>query len=337
MSGAAASGEDSRTVFATRRSVLLATTALPLAACGVRLERDAPQIPGVPTATPPADIAVMQETIARLRALSRALSGQEPAPWTGRLAALHSKQADELTRIAASAGITVEPSTVASSTGVTTTNSSTSTPVTTRPAPTSSPGSATTSSSTITVHPAGVLEADEIKPGRFGAVIRASAQHRPVLLAVLAGHRTGARLLGAVDSPVITGLSATSAVTVLGPVRTATYAAEVLIAKTQVKQRGDLAGLLSFLYAERMRLGSEAGSLAPAEQLSYALPAGSDDPTRARTTMAHLLGSCVVAAASVSGEERDPGGARRTLELWGDLAAAAWTWGTAPTTFLGLK
>lgn len=337
----------------TRRSFLLAGLALPLAGCSIRLERDAPHILGIPTAAPPADSQVMQDAVTRLRAVAAHLVGQEPAAWTVPLQRLHTDQADRLVRIAASAGIeitdpTASPSSTVSSTPPSATSSdstsdstsattSSSTTVTTDPAPTSTPGSASATTSSLPSYPAAATEAAAITPAALRVAAGAAAANRPVLLATLAGHRAAARVLARADLPVGTGLPAPAAAAVLEPLRLAVYVAETVIAKTPGKDRGELSTLLTTLYAERMRLGSEAGASARPEQLSYALPTGADDPARARTTMAGLLHDCAIATASRAGDVTTAPGATRLVQLWGDLVAAAWTWGQAPDTFLGLR
>lgn len=336
----------------TRRTLLLAGLALPLAGCGIRLERDAPEILGIPTLPPPADSTVMQDTVTRLRQVAGALAGQDPAAWTAPLRALHTDQADRLTRIAASAGIEISaPATSSSSTSTSSPQTGTAAPttspttVTTDPAPTSTSastsGGSTASSgataSTVTVHPASTTETAAFTANAVAAAAAATGEHRPALLATLAGHRCGARLLGATDLPVSVGLPSASAAAVLEPVRLAVYVAETLIAKTAAKDRTELSTLLSLLTAERMRLGTEAGTAAKPEQLSYALPSGTDDPAHTRTTMARLVHDCATAVAAQSGTATTTGAATRLVQLWGDLTAAGWQWGQAPDTFLGLR
>lgn len=331
----------------TRRTLLLAGLALPLAGCGIRLERDAPEILGIPTLPPPADSTVMQDTVTRLRQVAGALAGQDPAAWTAPLRSLHTDQADRLTRIAASAGIEISaPATSSSSSSSTSspqTGTTAPTTVTTDPAPTSAsmPGGSATSSgataSTVTVHPASTTETAAFTASAVAAAAAATGEHRPALLATLAGHRCGARVLGATDLPVSVGLPSASAAAVLEPVRLAVYVAETLIAKTAAKDRTELSTLLSLLTAERMRLGTEAGTAAKPEQLSYALPSGTDDPAHTRTTMARLVHDCATAVAAQSGTATTTGAATRLVQLWGDLTAAGWQWGQAPDTFLGLR
>lgn len=346
----------------TRRSLLLAAAALPLAGCGIRLERDAPEIPGVPTATPPADTRVMQDAITRLRAVADAIAGQQPDAWTTPLRRWHTDQADRLTEVAASAGIEItagatatestgSPSSTATATA-TATATSTSSPVTTEPVPTSAGPDATgtagehsattsasrsgTTSTTVTTYPAAATELAALTPAAITAAAAASAPHRPALLATLAGHRAAARLLGRTDLPTGTGLPPAAAAVVLEPVRACVYVAELLIAKTAAKDRGDLSALLTRLYAERMRLGVEAGAAAKPEQLSYELSADQQDPSKAPATMTQLLQETVNAVASQAGSASDARSATRLVQLWGDLAATAWQWGRAPSTFLGL-
>ncbi|REF30733.1 hypothetical protein [Calidifontibacter indicus] len=331
----------------TRRTLLLAGLALPLAGCGIRVERDAPEILGIPTLPPPADSTVMQDTVTRLRQVAGALAGQDPAAWTAPLRALHTDQADRLTRIAASAGIEISAPATSSSSSTSTSSpqagTTAPTTVTTDPAPTSAsmPGGSATSSgataSTVTVHPASTTETAAFTASAVAAAAAATGEHRPALLATLAGHRCGARVLGATDLPVSVGLPSASAAAVLEPVRLAVYVAETLIAKTAAKDRTELSTLLSLLTAERMRLGTEAGTAAKPEQLSYALPSGTDDPAHTRTTMARLVHDCATAVAAQSGTATTTGAATRLVQLWGDLTAAGWQWGQAPDTFLGLR
>lgn len=330
-----------------RRSVVLAALALPLAGCSIRLERDAPKIPGIPTAAPPADAALMPEAISRLYSLVASIEAAGPTTLSQTLTKWHTDQAQELTRLAAADGITV------STTPETTGSPATSPLPTTSPGDTSSPTSsapvratstsmgtsaATSAPSASASNPAAVgkLEAAQLSQTWLARVTPASQRHRPALLAVCAGHQAAAGMLATTALPPRTGLPAAAAVAPLTAVRTATYAAEQLVAKTALKNRGELSALLTVLYAERMRLGAEAAGMAPAEQLTFALPAGADDPAKARQTMGRLLDDCVLAVASQIDKVPTLLAATRAVQLWGDLAAAAWRWGAPPQTFLGL-
>lgn len=293
----------------TRRALLIAGVALPLGGsltgCSVRLERDAPRIPGVPTQAPPTDRALLQSAIARLRAVTAAAEGVD-----GTIAARHHAQLDRLIAVAASDGITA--------------------PVTPSPGVAATPAVPSKAA-------AAALESAQLAPAWLRQVAGADDRHRPMLAAVLASQQGAARTLGGTPLPVRTGLGATDALVVLRRYWVATYAAEQLVARTAPKQRRLLSGLLTTLYAERSRLTGEAGPARPTEPLTFVLPSRAADPTAARNIMGPLLADIVTACASVSSTGSRPASITRLTQLWGDAATLAASWGSPPAPFLGLS
>ncbi|GAB3579221.1 hypothetical protein GCM10027579_04270 [Calidifontibacter terrae] len=157
-----------------------------------------------------------------------------------------------------------------------------------------------------------------------------------MLAAILASQQWAAGSLKGKPLPARPGLAAADAAVVLRRLWVATYAAEQLIARTPTKQRAGLSVLLTWLYAERSRLTLEAGPLKPTEPLSFVLPTNATDPAAARAVMGPLVADIVSACASAStGGSRAPS-ITRIIQLWGDSAAQAETWGHPPTPFLGL-
>ncbi|AKU16473.1 DUF4439 domain-containing protein [Luteipulveratus mongoliensis] len=287
----------------TRRAVVAGVLGLTGAAflggCSVRLERDAPDIPGLKTPDPPPDQPVLLATLADLRRLHTAA---EATPGEGaRLAAMHQAQADRLAAVVAGLGIT---------------------------APT------TTSPATPVLGSAEVAFA----PGaRVADIARASTTYVPMLAAVLASRGAAGQSLGQAPVWPAARMPSALAVSLLAAVRPAVYGFEMIAARTPSKERKPVRATLKQLYAARSSLEAAAGAAAPPAQLTYQLPfAITDASSRSRLAQELLTAMVTTAAGQAAGVRGRPADLSGLLDVWSTAIALSWTWGVAPTAFPGL-
>lgn len=350
----------------SRRAVLLGLAGFGLTGCSIRLEKDAPRVPGVPTQKPPRDAAVLRELVRRLYTVRDAAQG-DPRGKSAGLDALHEAQLDRVTKVAASGGIEVPeptaspspsatlPSATASSASAPATDSTDAAdptaPATSTTGTSTAPGAttdATSTSSTATDDPTAsasqetadsvrTVESAQLRRAWIRKVAGLEDDHRAMAAAVLASHQYAARVLNGRALPGSTALPSADAVAVLAPVRRAVYAAETLAARTKVPDRTKLTPLLTYLHAERMRLTGEAGAKAPPEPLTHDLPDAVTDPTKAQEVLGPLLQDVLTACASRAVTASKPASAVRFVQLWGDTAHAASRWSVTVDAFLGLR
>ncbi len=287
-----------------RRRALLAGAAgaslLALAGCGIRLERDAPHIPGLKTAGPPADQAALQGLL-DVTTAAQAVAAADKAAWGPRLAAIHGQQVTRLTQVMATQGMTV------------------------RSATTSPVGS-------------GMLPAEQAGVARLASIASTTSGNLPMAAAVVVSQAAACRVLGTParfsgqelpDQQVL--------LAVLPALRTATYGFEVLAAKTPLKERKDAAAALQTLAAARSEWEAAAGSAAPAEPPGYALPVAPTTPDNRRALARRLLGDVATTAASqVDGVRGRASQLAGLAQVWSDAVGLGWQWGSAPTAFPGL-
>lgn len=322
-------GTDQRSL--PRRSLLLlgaAAASTALTGCSIRLEQDAPPIPGIPTQGPVADQALLLSTLSGLRQLVQVAQRAGQIRWAPRLATLHRAQLTHLTQIIAALGIAVPsepaatPPAVSSPTGTSTAGSRTSTAAL-----------AATSATLAGVELAG------LSASAIGAVARGDDTNLPMLGALLATRGAAAAVLGRPTAWTGDGgPSAPVAVALLNAVRPAVYGLEVVAAKTPLKDRATVRATLTPLYGARAQLEAVAGSQAPADQLSYALPVQVTDAASGRRLAQQLLGRVVTTAASqVPATHHQPGELTALLRLWSGATAESWRWGVTPTPFPGLR
>ncbi|KNX37526.1 DUF4439 domain-containing protein [Luteipulveratus halotolerans] len=295
-----------------RRALLSAAlgvgAAMTLGACSVRLESDAPGIPGLRTQEPTPDQKVLLATFVDVRGLEQTAltSGGVGA----RLAPVHKAQLSRLTDVIAGLGLTppVMPANAGSA------------------APTAS----------------GDLAAAEL---RFGAgagpagLAQASAAHLPMLASIMATRGAGALLAGSTPTwPGEKPLAPAVSSALLAAVRPAVYGLETISALTPEKQRKPVRALLRDVTAERSRLEAAAGTTAPAPPLTYRLPGRTDTPAARAQLVTRLLSDVVTAAAGqVSVARGRPGELTGLVALWSRSTARAWQWGVTPGPFPGLQ
>ncbi|NNG40366.1 DUF4439 domain-containing protein [Flexivirga sp. ID2601S] len=284
-----------------RRRALLTGAAgaslLTITGCGIRLERDAPHIPGLKTAGPPADQAALQGLLDRASA-ARAAATADKSAWGPRLSAIHGQQATRLTEVMATQGMTARTGSAA-------------------PAGT------------------GLLATEQAGAAALASVASVTASNLPMAVAVVVSQAAACRVLGKPaqfagrvlpEQKVLLG--------VLPSLRTATYGFEVLAAKTPVKDRKDAAAALKIIAATRAAWEAAAGTAAPVEPPGYALPVQPTTPDNRRALARRLLTDVASAAASqvtdVRGRAPQLGG---LAQVWSDAVGLAWQWGVAPTAF----
>ena len=276
-----------------------------LGACSLRLESDAPGIPGLRTQEPTPDQKVLLATLVDLRGLEQ--TALAAGGVGARLAPVHKAQVSRLTDVIAGLGLTP--------------------PV--APSASAPPAS-------------GDLAAAEV---RFGAgagpadLARASATHLPMLASIMTTRGAGALLAGRTPTwPGETPLAPAVSSALLGAVRPAVYGLETISALTPEKQRKPVRTLLRDVTAERSRLEAAAGSTAPAPPLTYRLPGRTDTPAARAQLVTRLLSDVVTATAGQASVVRDrPGELTGLVALWSRSTARAWQWGVTPGPFPGLQ
>ncbi|NHN54287.1 hypothetical protein G9U51_00620 [Calidifontibacter sp. DB0510] len=296
-----------RPVAPLARRTVLAGGILALAGCGVRLERSAPRIPGIPTQGPPPDGELLLATIDRLNRAATTV-GAAASPWGTRLASVHLTQSRKVIEVAASQGVRV---------------------------PTSAPTLPSTDGATPLA-----VESEGATPAVVRAIAGAEPAIMPMLLVIAATQAAGSSLLGAPPAADPAPVSGSVANALLTPVRRATYAVEVAIAKTPLAQRTTLRALLTMLYAERSRIEVAAGAKAPAPPTAFSLPVAADTPQRRTQLVQRVLADVVQACGHATGTRDGLGGADGAVGLvrtWGVFLSAAWTAGVAPAAFPGLR
>jgi hypothetical protein len=327
----------------TRRAVLgggAATfAAIALSACGIRLEDDAPRLPGVPERRPiPAEsflLALWRHTgdlERRAAGLGGVVTGL-PA----RLAALHREQAMVLRAELATLGVPesvladAERSTASVTSGTTT--------GTTGPT-----GSATTSSAT-TPAPSGpkalaAEEASDLGPTAIASLAQVSSAAVPLVGSVLAQRSAAATLLGAPARwPEPAWSTPSLAATYLETTRAAVYGFEVVTAQSPGGAQHRLAAAtLASLRARAARQETWAGESAGPPDLAYPLPFAVTTPAAARRLAVAVLTDLRAAVARELGTAGEDTVALGMLVQWlADSEVLASRWGVALAPFPGLK
>lgn len=299
----------------TRRAALIAGTAgvlgLALGGCSVRLEDDAPALPGLETRGPAPDQDLLLASWRSLQSLS-ALAASVPAGdsvWIAPIASAHRAQQDRLAGLIAGLGVTPSPGapTVSAATGGT----------------------------------AEALRTAEMRliPGSdLAAVAAGQSDNVPMLTSILAFRAAASTVLG--TTPAIAGARTPSgqvAVHLLAAVRPAVYGLEIVAARTPAKQRDQVRDTLKAMYGARSRLEGAAGSAAPPDQLSYQLPVAVTDEASGKQLAQQLLAAVVTASASqasaLRGQSAQLGG---LIQLWSTAASWGWRWGSPVEPFPGL-
>jgi hypothetical protein len=306
----------------TRRDLLrlaaAAVTAPLLAACDIRLEDDAPTIPGLQRKSVP-DEAVLADLVRRTTALAQT-AGRVPKPdeSVGRFATLHQTQADVLRARLATAGV---PNYVID--GAPETRTTTATAAVSAPPPATPKDLAAADAAVV----AAVLP----------ALSTVTAANRAVVASVLAACADAADQLGApVAWPAADPLPPAAAVPLLEATWSAAYAFQVAAAQTGGDLRKRAGDTHTALRSRARELAAMAGSSAPTEPLGYALPFPVTNAEEAARLAGEVLTSLV--AGGLAPLTTLPEGSTATTTLVRMLVAAqalGRRWGVAAVPFPG--
>lgn len=294
-----------------RRAVLaiaLTGSVAALTGCGIRMESDAPHIPGVKKQGPPADQAVLRKVLKTVAA-GAALAATESSTWAERLAKVHRAQRDRLTKVMATQGMTPSP------------------------APTAGNGG--------TVSDTSLVPLDQFEHGAAGEMkllVGLSTRNLPMAAAIAVTHAAAAQVLGAPDNPSGVTAPKTAAVEAILPsLRAAVYALEVIIAKTPLADRKKAEATLTTLRATRAIWEASLGKDVPPSPDGFTLPLQPTTAARrqklAQRVLTDLIDAC---AGQVIATRGDRGAFIGLTTLWSDATAQLWLWGAKPVPFPGL-
>jgi hypothetical protein len=289
-----------------------------LAACDIRLEDDAPTIPGLQRKSVP-DEAVLVDLVRRTTALAQTTGRiPEPGDSVGRFATLHQTQADVLRSRLTTAGV---PNYVIDGTPET--------PTTTATAAVSAPPPATTKD----------LAAAEgaLVTAVLPALPTVTAANRAVVASVVAACGAAADQLGApVAWPAADPLPPAAAAPLLDGTWSAAYAFQVAAAQTGGDLRKRASDTHTDLRSRATELGAMAGTSAPTEPLGYALPFPVTNAEEATRLAGQVLTTLV--AGGLAPLTTLPQGSTATTTLVRMLVGAqalGRRWGVAPVPFPG--
>lgn len=343
----------------TRRSVLgvlgLAAAAVPLAACGIRLEDDAPRLPLIPTREPvPGEVFLLGMWLGStdLAEHASALGGAASA-LPARLAALHRTQAEVLRTLLRTAGVpdvavrearqqheATPPSATRSSSATSpsspaATGTSGAAPARTTTSPTSEPTTTTTAPSRSTL---AASEVASLSAESFAALGALDAETVTAPAAALAQRATAATLLGQAPTwPTQESVSPALAAAALEATRAAAYGLEVVAAQSSGSQRRVATTTLATLRARAARLDSLAGDSAGPPSLGYPLPFPVTGAASARRLAQHVLSGLRAAhAAAPARAAGDPSGLAATVQWLTEAEGLCHRWGLPLEPFPGL-
>jgi hypothetical protein len=334
-----------------RRAVLTgglgALSALTLAACGIRLEDNAPRVPLIPTRSPipgEAFLLGLRRSSATLATEAKALGGA-PTAMPARLAVMHAKQASvlvaELERLGVPRNIIEAPPTPTTqpshATGATSGSTTATGPATATGAATSgSPGGAAPTS------PAELAtsEAADVGTSAFTSLARIDADARPLVGALLAQRWAAATLLGAphIEAvPTWKGPSLASAF--LESTRATIYAMQVVAAQSPTGAQRILArATLAALEARAQIQEGLAGQSAGPPPLGYPLPFAVTTPAAAHRLAVQVLTELRAANARDVGSAGNDAEPLDSAVRWlADTEVLASRWGVPLSAFPGLR
>ncbi len=321
-------------------TALMVGSATVLSGCRVRLEDDAPRIPGLPARQPIPDeqaLLLARHDALRLQALAAGLGASSTA-LTELLATLHGRQAGVFGSVLRSGGV---PQAEISATPRPT---ATATP---RPTATATPRPMATTGGAVSVPvptPSGVSEliAAEAEGTDAQALsdLAGISRDRVALFGSMAAQRGSAvRLLGGrlPSTGAPTGPTGVVAAAQLEAVRSAVYGFEVVVAQIDASHRMAAARTLGMVRAASAELQLLAGSAAKPIPLGYALPFPVSTPAAALRLATHLMTALgEVIASQLPTVTGDPAGLTGTVHLLTDVCVDAVTWQVPLTAFPGL-
>lgn len=291
-----------------RRTFLTAALAgslVGLTGCGIRLESDAPHIPGIKKQGPPADQAVLRTLWKQLDA-AIGTAALDSSGWATKLGAVHRAQRTRLTQVMATQGMTP-------------------------PAHKALP-------SGPTVDLAGLFFVEQQGARQIGSYADLTTRNLPMAAAITVTQNAGAQLLGhgieakggSVPKPAVVQA-------ILPSLRAAAYASEVIIAKTPLDARKRAEATVTMLHAARATWEASLGTDVPPSPDGYRLPVSPTTDTARQKLAQRVLTDLVTACAGQAATTRGDRAALIGLTaLWADATAQLWTWGAAPTPFPGM-
>ena len=332
----------------TRRRVLTlglgVVAAASLAACGIRLEDDAPRVPLIPTRAPIASESFLlalwrhSDDLARLATSLRGPTTGLPA----RLATLHRSQVSvletELLRLGVPRTVLDKATGSPSASGTATATATTATTAT-------GSGSPTSSASTSTAPPVqgpkalGAEEVSDLGPAAIASLARVPSPAIPLIGSVLAQRAAAATLLGAPATWPETSWSAPSlAASYLESTRAAVYAFEVVAAQSPSGAQHTLAlATLSALESRAQDQESLAGASAGPPALGYPLPFPVTTAATARRLAVQVLTDLRASVARDLGSTGGDIGPLGALVQWlADTEVLASQWVVRLSAFPGL-
>ena len=347
----------------SRRTVLaalgLAAVAVPLSACGIRLEDDAPRVPLIPTREPiPGEGVLLGLWLGAgdLAGQAAELGGAAKA-LPARLATLHEEQAEVLRSLLRSLGVPdrvvaeaqslhqarAAAPTTAAATGTTTglpapAPSSSSPPAErTSPAAPASPGGTPTGATPASL---GAAEAATLSADSFAELARLGRDTVVTPAAALAQRAAAATLLGEPPLwPTPRSLVAPAlAADALETSRAATYGMEVVAAQSQGSQRRLATATLATLRARAATQEGLVGDSAPPASLGYPLPFAVTGSGAARRLAVHVLdGLRARQAAATAQAAGDVTSLVACLQWLAEAEVLCQRWGLEPEPFPGLR
>jgi hypothetical protein len=328
----------------SRRGVLTvglgAVAAMSLAACGIRLEDDAPRVPLIPTRAPiPGEsfLLALWRHSADLAARATSLGGASTG-LPARLATLHQRQVSvleaELLRLGvpqkvldeATARATASPPGTASGATATATATSTAT---------------STATATPVQGPKGLAaeEASDLGPTAIASLARVSTPVVPLVGSVLAQRAAAASLLGVPTTwPEPTWSAPSLASSYLESTRSAVYAFEVVAAQSPTGAQHTLAmATLAALESRSQDQETLAGASAGPPALGYPLPFPVTTSAAARKLAVQVLTDLRASVARDLGSTAGDIGPLGALVQWlADTEVLASRWGVRLAAFPGL-
>jgi hypothetical protein len=329
----------------TRRAALgalaLLAAAGPLAACGIRLEDDAPRVPLVPTREPVPGEAFVLELWLGSRDLADLAGrvGGSPASLPSRLVAVHREQATVLRTLLRQMGVPdsaverAEAAHGAAASATTTTTAASSAGASPSATPTASTTTPPPTPASLAAAEAAPLTTDSLAAL---AVLPASAV--PVTATALAQRAASAVLLGrSVPWPEQPGLAPSVAAGALDSVRAAAYAFEGVAAQSADAQRTQASAPLASLRGRATRLAAAAGDAAAPPALGHPLPFRVTTAGTARRLAVHALtGLRAAHAADLPAAAGDAAALASLVQWLAEAEVLAYRWRVPPAPFPGL-
>lgn len=293
-----------------RRAVLaaaLAGSVVTLSGCGIRLESDAPHIPGFKKQGPPADQKALERLLFMLRKTATAAESAPPSDtWAGKLEAMHLAQAKRLTEVMSTQGMEV---------------------------PTYHHSSSGANGDLVDYK-----SAERINARQIGSLAGLTTRNLPMAASIAVTQNAAAQILGGYAEPSGGSVPKADQVKAILPsLRAAIYAFEEIIAKTPLEQRKRAEATLTALRATRATWEASLGKDVPVAPDGFTLPVQPTTDAHRRTLAQRVLGDLVDACAGqVVATRSDRGAFIGLTTLWADATAQLWRWGAKPAPFPGL-